>query len=72
MTLTEGGHPPELELIGVPDHVRREKGLRTGIEKNVPSHYTWGESVYLANRRKQLEMVLTEIDPHRPVSVLSA
>ena len=68
MTMTEQGHPPELELVGVPDYIRREKGVSLGLEKNVPSHYTWKESLYLAQRKNDLKMVSRELDPHYPVS----
>lgn len=66
VTMTEQGHPPELELVGVPDYIRREKGVSLGLEKNVPSHYTWKESLYLAQRKTDLKMVSRELDPHYP------
>ena len=67
LMLTERGKPLELELVRVPDAVQREKGLVPGSERNVPAHYTWKESPFLAQRRTHLQGILEETAPHPPV-----
>ncbi|XP_062521856.1 MYCBP-associated protein-like isoform X2 [Corticium candelabrum] len=65
LTQTEKGHPPAIEHVG--------KSIRTQIETGMfwpahvaPVNYPWKVSPYLAQRTKQLQPIMNEIDPYYP------
>ena len=69
LSKTEKGFAPPVEHIGQPAHVQKEMGMtwsETSRMANV--HYPWLKSGYLQERKKQLQKVINELDPHSPVS----
>ncbi|XP_070178743.1 MYCBP-associated protein-like isoform X2 [Littorina saxatilis] len=68
MTLTqsERGYPAPVEHVGIPNCVREEKGVEWEPEYQNPVHHPWHRSSYLQQRRKQLQPIIGELDPHKP------
>ena len=68
LTKTEQGYPRPVEHIGIPKSVRQEKGWFWPPYHTTPVHYPWHKNPYLEERREQLQDVIRELDPHKPVS----
>ena len=72
MTLkqSERGYPKPIEHLGIPGCVREEKGWYWNPNHRAPVHYPWHKSPYLEQRKKELQPIIDELDPHEPVSHL--
>jgi len=71
MTLSqsERGYPKPIEHVGVPKSIRSEKGWYWSPTHTNAVHYPWHKAPYLESRKKQLQTVIDELDPHNPVSM---
>ena len=66
---TEKGFVPPIEHIGYATHIKEEMGTEwkeTHRMSNI--HYPWRKSGYFQDRKRQLQHVIDELDPHQPVN----
>ncbi|KAK3094720.1 hypothetical protein FSP39_005416 [Pinctada imbricata] len=66
LTQTERGYPRPVEHVGLSKSVRQEKGWHWPPYHTTPVHYPWHKNPYLEERKKQLQPVIDELDPHKP------
>ncbi|XP_076799702.1 MYCBP-associated protein-like isoform X3 [Clavelina lepadiformis] len=67
LTKTEKGSPVEFEHIGKPTSVKHEIGATwAGERPTADPRRNWYSSRYLKRRTRELEAIMTELDPYRP------
>ena len=62
VTKSQRGEPPDIVHVGKPRAIHEEQEYQSRNNLNYP----WKDSVYLADRRRQLRDLLDAIDPHAP------
>lgn len=67
LTQTEKGYPPPVEHVGTSKSILAEKGWDWQPNHTRPIHYPWDKAPYLETRKKQLQGLIEELDPHQPV-----
>lgn len=66
LTQTEKGYPPPVEHVGTSKSILAEKGWDWQPNHTRPIHYPWDKAPYLETRKKQLQGLIEELDPHQP------
>ncbi|XP_046580766.1 MYCBP-associated protein-like isoform X2 [Haliotis rubra] len=66
LTQTEKGYPVPVEHVGLPQTIRKEKGCPWSPSYTVPVFYPWHKAPFYEKRKKQLQSVIDELDPHQP------
>ncbi|KAL5516236.1 hypothetical protein EMCRGX_G001519 [Ephydatia muelleri] len=66
LTQSEKGLPPELEFVGTPSFVQREKGLASTTGQCAPLYHAWRQSAYLAERRGHIQSTLQNMTVFNP------
>ncbi|XP_046350342.2 MYCBP-associated protein-like isoform X3 [Haliotis rufescens] len=66
LTQTEKGYPVPVEHVGLPQTVRKEKGCPWSPNYTVPVFYPWHKAPFYEKRKRQLQSVIDELDPHQP------